>query len=70
VEDCYDQSIDWWSVGIILFESLFGYTPFADDEPRGVCSKIMNWNNWVDIPSVPKVSLEALSLLQGLLCPK
>lgn len=53
-----------------MFESLFGGTPFADDDPKRVCSKIVEWDGWIDIPTEPKISLEALSLLQGLLCPK
>lgn len=27
----YNKSVDWWSVGIILFELITGYTPFYDD---------------------------------------
>ena len=35
----YDKSSDWWAVGIILYEMLFGETPFADD------SEIVVFNN-------------------------
>lgn len=27
----YDESVDWWSVGILMFELLAGYPPFAMD---------------------------------------
>lgn len=32
--DQYDGRCDWWSVGIILFECLYGRTPFLADEGR------------------------------------
>ena len=25
----YTKSVDWWAVGIILYELLVGYTPFS-----------------------------------------
>lgn len=30
----YDGRCDWWSIGIILFECLYGYTPFYSDKGR------------------------------------
>jgi serine/threonine kinase 38 len=39
----YDETVDWWSVGCILFEMLVGYPPFFSDEPSITCQKIMHW---------------------------
>ena len=33
----YDETVDWWSVGCILFEMLVGYPPFFSDEPSITC---------------------------------
>lgn len=27
----YDESIDWWSVGVIMYEMLFGGPPFSNE---------------------------------------
>ena len=26
----YDKNVDWWSVGIMLYEMMFGFSPFLD----------------------------------------
>lgn len=30
----YTETVDWWSMGVILYEMLVGYPPFASEEPR------------------------------------
>ena len=30
----YDKNIDWWAVGVIMFELLTGKTPFIDADRR------------------------------------
>lgn len=36
-----DTTSDWWSIGCILFEFLFGYPPFNDDTPEKVFNNIL-----------------------------
>ena len=33
----YNETVDWWSTGAILFEMLVGYPPFFSDEPSVTC---------------------------------
>lgn len=33
----YNELVDWWSVGVILFEMVIGYPPFYSDTPQKTC---------------------------------
>lgn len=37
----YNKSVDWWSLGILIFEMLAGYTPFYDVTPMKTYEKIL-----------------------------
>ena len=59
----YDKDIDWWSVGIILYEMLVGYAPFCSKETTEVCYKVLNWKNYLKIPKKIKLSEEVKDLI-------
>lgn len=44
----YDKTVDWWALGILLFEMLHGYTPFYDRNIYIMFEKIKS-------PKVPAV---------------
>jgi len=62
------QSDDRWSLGIILFECLYGYPPFWADSKRATQKLILDWANSFEIPLEPRTSDFAKGLLRGLLC--
>ncbi|KAJ3374470.1 serine/threonine protein kinase, AGC [Allomyces arbusculus] len=37
----HGKAVDWWSLGILIFELLCGYPPFYDDSPYGIYEKIL-----------------------------
>jgi serine/threonine-protein kinase RIM15 len=62
-----DEMSDWWSVGCILFEFLFGHPPFNADSPEKVFENILARNiAWPDEPDQP-VSDEAKDLVNKLI---
>ncbi|SMR53859.1 unnamed protein product [Zymoseptoria tritici ST99CH_1E4] len=82
----YDGRCDWWSVGIILYECLYGRTPFYCENRQRTKESIVRWRETLKFPegverwSRPgseegRRKLEAptavvVDLLRGLLCDK
>lgn len=60
----YDARCDWWSIGIILYECLYGHTPFLSEEGRHVTkSNILKHKELFDFPSQPVVSHRCRDLI-------
>ena len=38
----HNKCVDWWALGVLIFEMLAGYPPFYDDNPIGIYQKIMD----------------------------
>ena len=62
----YGMEVDWWSVGVILFEMLVGYPPFFSENPSDTCQKIVRWTKHFTIPMDANLSMEADSLIRKL----
>ncbi|KGQ01951.1 AGC protein kinase [Paracoccidioides lutzii Pb01] len=62
-----DEMSDWWSLGCILFEFLYGYPPFNASTPDEVFENILNRRiNWPD-EADELVTPEAKDLMNGLM---
>jgi serine/threonine protein kinase len=45
----YGRSADYWSLGVMLYECLFGATPFADFDDDSVYTKILKFDSEIDL---------------------
>ena len=61
----YGEEVDWWSVGIIFYEMLIGFTPFFEDREDKIIEKIKNFKKYLYIPKELKNNLsnEATKLI-------
>ena len=59
----YGQSVDWWTLGILIYEMLFQTTPFYHNNTSRMFTKILTEN--VSFP--PEADPDAASLITGLL---
>ncbi|CAH1802517.1 unnamed protein product [Owenia fusiformis] len=64
----YSLECDWWSLGIVMYEMLFGITPFSDDSMVKTYSNIMNFKKNLTFPKGENVSKSARDLIKRLLC--
>mmetsp|Transcript_40528 Transcript_40528/g.94110 ORF Transcript_40528/g.94110 Transcript_40528/m.94110 type:complete len:360 (-) Transcript_40528:96-1175(-) len=37
----HGKGVDWWALGVLLFEMLAGYPPFYDENPYGIYQKVL-----------------------------
>ncbi|CAK7232391.1 rim15, signal transduction response regulator [Sporothrix curviconia] len=64
-----DETSDWWSVGCIMFEFLYGIPPFNAGEAEQVFENILARRiHWPEDPIDDEVSPDAKDLINKLLC--
>eukprot|EP00479_Gromia_sphaerica_P013959 TRINITY_DN804_c0_g1_i5.p1 TRINITY_DN804_c0_g1~~TRINITY_DN804_c0_g1_i5.p1 ORF type:complete len:366 (+),score=74.24 TRINITY_DN804_c0_g1_i5:239-1336(+) len=59
----HGKGIDWWTLGVLIYEMLASYPPFYDEDPLKTYAKIMQGN-----PYYPRhFTKDAVLLIKGLL---
>lgn len=63
-----DPTTDWWSMGCILFEFLYGIPPFNDESPEKIFDNILHRRiAWPNLPPENDISPEAKDIINRLL---
>ncbi|KAJ4753326.1 Protein kinase [Rhynchospora pubera] len=63
--DGHGSSVDWWTLGIFLYELLFGRTPFKGPGNEETLANVISQS--LKFPDSPSVSFHAKDLIRGLL---
>ncbi|KAG9290882.1 hypothetical protein G9A89_011032 [Geosiphon pyriformis] len=61
----HTTAVDWWSMGVCLFEFLCGYPPFMDETPEAIFKNILN--DAIQWPEEGLLSEDAKDLISKLL---
>lgn len=62
-EEGYGKECDWWSLGVIMYECLVGYPPFATNDPSKTARKVVNWKQTLQFPPEPRLSQASKDLI-------
>lgn len=52
----YGLSVDWWGLGILMYEMFFGWPPFYDQSKKRMCHRILR--DKLQFPNLPQVTEE------------
>ena len=59
-ETSYTRAVDWWGLGVLIFEMLVGESPFPGDDEEEVFDSIVN-----DEVRYPRfLSLESIAIMR------
>ncbi|MBX9695202.1 MAG: hypothetical protein K2Z81_22640 [Cyanobacteria bacterium] len=68
--DGYTSCVDFWAIGCMLYEMIFGFPPFFGESPEEVFMNIVNYDQCLAFPEPgqgPEISPEGESIIRALL---
>ena len=60
----YGRAVDWWGVGVVMYEMVYGFPPFASDCPLTTYSNICQWETNLEFPAETPISCQAVAAIK------
>ncbi|PVU96247.1 hypothetical protein BB561_001302 [Smittium simulii] len=70
LQNGYDKSCDWWSLGAIMYECLVGFPPFCSESSHDTYRKIIHWKEYLEYPQGAQISVVSMDLINSFLCDR
>ncbi|PWN22904.1 hypothetical protein BCV69DRAFT_100728 [Microstroma glucosiphilum] len=67
-EGSYGPEVDWWSVGVVVYEMVYKVVPFWADSIREAHYRIRNHESFLELDGKVPTSSALEALIRGLLC--
>ncbi|KAG7251061.1 hypothetical protein CRUP_005488, partial [Coryphaenoides rupestris] len=64
----YGVECDWWALGLIAYEMIYGKSPFTDGTATKTVHNILNFQRYLKFPEEVRASRPLVDLVQSLLC--
>ncbi|XP_023140109.2 citron rho-interacting kinase isoform X8 [Amphiprion ocellaris] len=67
-QSTYGVECDWWSLGVIAYEMIYGRSPFSESTSTKTIHNILNFQRYLKFPEESRGSKQFVDLVQSLLC--
>uniref|UniRef100_A0A3P8RY31 Citron Rho-interacting kinase n=1 Tax=Amphiprion percula TaxID=161767 RepID=A0A3P8RY31_AMPPE len=67
-QSTYGVECDWWSLGVIAYEMIYGRSPFSESTSTKTIHNILNFQRYLKFPEESRASKQFVDLVQSLLC--
>jgi serine/threonine protein kinase len=57
----HGKGVDWWTLGILLYEMLVGEPPFFDENPMGIYQQILSSHSCLQFPDTYNKNAKSLT---------